>query len=196
MLTVLDFICQQRREFRFDVKYRALLDVPRKKLERIIDDGAPGLPSGCQLMLDRAARAIVLENIRSQLKLNKPALFREIKSHGLLGLDDYLEDSGRDVKDVYRKTGDSWTELIRRAGLISSRSPWEEGLVAIKAGQQDEERELLKRVTRFLHVDDSERAAAYSALLSRDSPRYAELGQREQTFARMLFYTFWDNGGG
>ncbi len=74
VLTVLDFIGQQRREFRFDVKYGALLDVPRKKLERIIDDGAPGLPSGCQLMLDRVARTIVLENIRAQLKLNKPAL--------------------------------------------------------------------------------------------------------------------------
>jgi hypothetical protein len=196
VLTVLDFIGQQRREFRFDVKYRALLDVPRKKLERIIDEDAPGLPSGCQLVLDRVARAIVLENIRSQLKLNRPALVREIKSHGLPGLDDYLEESGRDVKDIYRKTGDSWTDLIRRAGLISARSPWEEGFVAFGAVQRDEERDLLKRVTRFLHVDDAERAEAYSELLSREARRYAELGQRDQTFARMLFYTFWDNGGG
>lgn len=196
VLTVLDFIGQQRREFRFDVKYRALLDVPRKKLERIIDDGAPGLPSGCQLMLDRVARTIVLENIRSQLKLNKPALVNEIKSHGLIGLDDYLTESGRDVKDVYRKTGDSWTELIRRAGLISSRSPWEEELNRIGDDQLNEERELLKRVTRFLHVDDAERADAYSALLSTSAPRYAELEPRVQIFARMLFYTFWDNAGG
>ncbi|MFF5792440.1 DUF3427 domain-containing protein [Paeniglutamicibacter sp. NPDC012692] len=196
VLTVLDFIGQQRREFRFDVKYRALLDVPRKKLEGIIDDGAPGLPSGCQLMLDRVARTIVLDNIRSQLKLNKPALVREIRSHGLLGLDDYLEESGRDVKDIYRKTGDSWTDLIRRAGLISARSPWEESLVEFDVAQQDEERELLKRVTRFLHVDDAERAEAYSELLSIDAPRYAELGKRNQIFARMLFFTFWDNGGG
>lgn len=200
VLTVLDFIGQQRREFRFDVKYRALLDVPRKKLERIIDDGAPGLPSGCQLMLDRVARTIVLANIRSQLKLNKPALVSEIRSHGLIGLDDYLAESGRDVKDVYRKTGDSWTELIRRAGLISSRSPWEEELKRIGDDQLNEElneeRELLKRVTRFLHVDDAERADAYSALLSTSAPRYAELEPRVQIFARMLFYTFWDNGGG
>lgn len=196
VLTVLDFIGQQRREFRFDVKYRALLDVSRKKLERIIDDGAPGLPSGCQLMLDRVARTIVLENIRSQLKLNKPALVREIKSYGLIDLDDYLIESGRDLKDVYRKTGDSWTELIRRAGLISSRSPWEEELNRIREDQLGEERELLKRVTRFLHVDDAERADAYSALLSTDAPRYAQLEPRVQIFARMLFYTFWDNGGG
>ena len=196
VLTVLDFIGQQRREFRFDVKYRALLDVSRKKLERIIDDGAPGLPSGCQLMLDRVARTIVLENVRDQIKLNKPALVREIKAHGLRGLDDYLEESGRDVKDIYRRTGDSWTDLMRRAGLIASRSPWEEGLGAIEDDQQNEERELLKRVTRFLHVDDAERADAYSSMLSKAAPRYADLDQREQTFARMLFFTFWDNGNG
>ncbi|QEP08477.1 DUF3427 domain-containing protein [Glutamicibacter sp. ZJUTW] len=196
VLTVLDFIGQQRREFRFDVKFRALLDVPRKKLEHIIDDGAPGLPSGCQLMLDRVARAIVLENIRSQLKLTKPALVNEIKSHGLTAMDDYLAASGRDVKDIYRKTGDSWTELVRRAGLISSRSPWEEELNRIGVDQLNEEHELLKRVTRFLHVDDAERADAYSALLSTSAPRYADLEPRVQIFARMLFYTFWDNGGG
>ncbi|MER8026610.1 DEAD/DEAH box helicase [Glutamicibacter protophormiae] len=196
VLTVLDFIGQQRREFRFDVKYRALLDVTRKNLERVIDDGAPGLPSGCQLMLDRVARSIVLDNIRSQLKLNKPALVREIKSYGLLELDEYLEASGRDVKDVYRKTGDSWTDLIRRAALVSGRSPWAETSGIIDSAQREEERELLKRVTRFLHVDDSERAEAYSELLSEDAPRYKQMSERKQVFARMLFFTFWDNGGG
>lgn len=196
VLTVLDFIGQQRREFRFDVKYRALLDVTRKKLERVIDDGAPGLPSGCQLMLDRVARTIVLDNIRSQLKLNKPALVREIKSYGLLEVDDYLEASGRDLKDVYRKTGDSWTDLIRRAGLVSGRSPSAEKLGAMGSAQQEEEKELLKRVTRFLHVDDFERAEAYSELLSVETPRYEDMSERTKIFARMLFFTFWDNGGG
>ncbi|WP_313810553.1 DUF3427 domain-containing protein [Glutamicibacter sp.] len=196
VLTVLDFIGQQRREFRFDVKYRALLDVSRKRLERIIDEGAPGLPSGCQLVLDRVARTIVLDNIRSQLKLNKPALIREVKAYGLINLEEFLDESGRDLKDVYRKTGDSWTDLIRRAGLISARSPWEEGRVEIDNAQEHEEKELLKRVTRFLGVDDAERAEAYSVLLSEDAPHYEELSERDRIFARMLFYTFWDQGGG
>ncbi len=196
VLTVLDFIGQQRREFRFDVKYRALLDVTRKKLERVIEDGAPGLPSGCQLILDRVARTIVLDNIRSQLKLNKPALVREIKTYGLLEVDSYLEASGRDLKDVYRKTGDSWTELIRRAGLVAGRSPLEENQETIDSAQGEEESELLKRVTRFLHVDDFERAEAYSELLSVEAPRYEQMRERQRIFARMLFFTFWDNGGG
>lgn len=194
VLTVLDFIGQQRREFRFDVKYGALLNVSRRGLAKVIEGAAPGLPSGCQLILDRVSREIVLGNIRDQLRLNRPALVREVAAHGLTDLDEFLEGSGRDFKDVYRKSGDSWTELIRQAGLIRGRSPWEESL-AIPDTQRETERALLKRVTRFLHVDDVERATAYGELLDEAAPRYEKLGPREQIFARMLFYTFWDDAG-
>jgi hypothetical protein len=47
----------------------------------------------------------------------------------------------------------------------------------------------------LIHVDDPERAEAYSMLVGTDVPRYADLGMREQTFARMLFYALWDDGG-
>lgn len=59
-----------------------------------------------------------------------------------------------------------------------------------------EEKKLLGRMAALIHVDDPERAAAYSMLVAADAPRYAELGMREQAFARMLFYTLWDDGGG
>ena len=55
VLTALDFIGQQRREFRFDVRYRALIGIGRKTLERQIEQGFPFLPSGSQLVLDRVA---------------------------------------------------------------------------------------------------------------------------------------------
>ncbi|GAA4359888.1 DEAD/DEAH box helicase [Paeniglutamicibacter cryotolerans] len=195
VLTVLDFIGQQRREFRFDVKYRALLNAPRAELERVLNGQGQGLPSGCAIVLDRVARKIVLDNIRNQLKLNRPALVREIRSYGRTELDVFLEESGRDVRDIYRKSGDAWTELLRKAGLVTARSSWEEGLAEILPEHRTEEQELLKRMTRFLHVDDAERAEAYSTLLDPESPRYEALGQRQQTFARMLFFTFWDDGG-
>ena len=196
VLTVLDFIGQQRREFRFDVKFRALLNASRKRMQTMLEDEAPNLPSGCQLVLDRVSREIVLDNIKSQLRLNKPALVKEIRYHGTTVLGDFLEESGRDFGDIYRRTGDSWTELLRKAELIDARSPWEESLEAFNAEQQREERELLKRITRFLHIDDAERAEAYSLLLSVDAPRYDELGDRQKTYARMLFFTFWDDGNG
>jgi hypothetical protein len=51
-------------------------------------------------------------------------------------------------------------------------------------------------MVRLIHVDDLERGEAYSMLVDTDAPRYADLGMRQQTFARMLFYTLWDDGGG
>ncbi len=44
MLTVLDLIGQQRREFRFDLKYRALTGTTRTALERQIEEGFGYLP--------------------------------------------------------------------------------------------------------------------------------------------------------
>lgn len=196
VLTVLDFIGQQRREFRFDAKYRALLDVPRKTLMRVIEDEAPGLPSGCQLVLDRVARSIVLNNIRDQLKLNKPALVREIRGYGHSDLFTYLDESGRDLADIYRRTGDSWTTLVRQAGLVTGLSPWTEALERASGQELKDEQNILRSLPRFIHVNDRERADAYSELLAVEAPRYDELSSRMKCFARMLFYTFWDDAGG
>ncbi|WP_374114789.1 helicase-related protein [Pseudarthrobacter sp. R1] len=43
VLTVLDFIGQQRREFRFDLRYRALTGYGRKELEKAVEDEFPYL---------------------------------------------------------------------------------------------------------------------------------------------------------
>ncbi|MGH3517467.1 MAG: helicase-related protein [Haloechinothrix sp.] len=51
VLTVLDFIGQHRREFRFDVRYRALTGASRRGLESQIEQGFPFLPSGSQVVL-------------------------------------------------------------------------------------------------------------------------------------------------
>ena len=39
----------------------------RGGVEQQIEEGFPFLPSGCQIVLDRQAQALVLENIRSQI---------------------------------------------------------------------------------------------------------------------------------
>jgi len=59
-----------------------------------------------------------------------------------------------------------------------------------------EEKKLLGRMAALIHVDDPGRAAADSMLVAAGAPRYAEIGMREQAFARMLFYTLWDDCGG
>jgi superfamily II DNA or RNA helicase/HKD family nuclease len=203
VLTVMDFIGQQRREFRFDLRYRALTGYGRKELEKAVEDEFPYLPSGSQIVLDRVAQQVVLDNIKAQLRFNRAQLVRDIASYAETELEAYLEQSGNDVKSIYRSTRDSWTGYLRQAGLIDgrglslSKSPAEEVLKGQLVGQADvDEKKLLGRMAALIHVDDPERAEAYAMLVGADAPRYAELGMREQTFARMLFYTLWDDGGG
>lgn len=197
VLTVLDFIGQQHRDFRFDVRFRALTGYGRKQLEKAVEDEFPFLPSGSQIVLDRVAKDVVLTNLRAQLKLNRPQLAADIKSCGALRLASYLEKSGNDVKTIYKNTKDSWTGYLRLAGLIDRLSPAE----AAVQGKLDQssaaaEKKLLTRMAALIHVDDQERAEAYAMLVSPDAPAYQELGPREQVFARMLFFTLWDDAGG
>ena len=197
VLTVLDFIGQQHRDFRFDVRFRAMTGYGRKQLEKAVDDEFPFLPSGSQIVLDRVAKDVVLTNLRTQLKLNRPRLAADIKSYEELLLSDYLEKSGKDVKTIYKSTKDSWTGYLRQAGLIEALSP-AEALIQGKLEQLSaaDEKKLLSRMAALIHVDDKERSEAYAMLVSPDAPAYQDLGQREQVFARMLFYILWDDAGG
>lgn len=197
VLTVLDFIGQQHREFRFDVRYRALTGYGRKQLTTAVEEEFPFLPSGSQIVLDRVAKDVVLTNLKAQLKLNKPKLVQEIKSYGELHLADYLAESGHGLKTIYKSTKNSWTEYLRLAGLAEPMSRAE----AVIAGKVHEvssatEKKLLTRMAALIHVDDQERAEAYSMLVSGTAPEYADLTPREQVFARMLFYTLWNDAGG
>lgn len=180
VLTALDFIGQQRREFRFDVRYRALIGVGRTALVRQIEQGFPFLPSGSQLVLDRVAQDIVLNNVRQQLRLTRKGLAVELRSYGDLPLAQFLAESGRELADVYRGQG-SWTALRRAAGLTTPH-----------AGPAEDA--LLRRVVALAHVDDPERAGVYTRLL--EGVSHGELSDREQRLARMLFFTLWPNRGG
>src|SRR5262249_49350106 len=66
-LTVLDFIGDAHRHFRFDLRYRAIVGGTRRSVERVIEEGFPSLPSGCTIKLDRQAQQSVLTNIRHQI---------------------------------------------------------------------------------------------------------------------------------
>ncbi len=181
VLTVLDFIGQHRQEYRFDLRYRALTGTSRRRLERDIVQGFPFLPSGSQLVLDRVAQRIVLDNVQAQLRLRRPGLVADIRSHGDLPLAAYLGESGRELADVYSRG--SWTALRRDAGLPCPPPGPDE--VA-----------LLTRVAAFAHVDDPERADVYSRLAEVAGPGYPELTDREQVLARMFFFTIWPDRGG
>ncbi|GAA2623354.1 DUF3427 domain-containing protein [Streptomyces vastus] len=182
VLTVLDFIGQHRKEFRFENQFRALTNLTRKRLLDNIEHGFPQLPSGCQIMLEEKAKKAVIDNIKEQIGVNVTALAREVAAYAEPRLSSYLYESGRELKELYRGNGNSWTGLLRRAGLLKKEPP--EGEAA-----------LLKRVPAFLHVDDPLRVEAYTRMLEDDAPSYGELDEQGQAYARMLFFQIWPLGG-
>ncbi|MFJ8361465.1 DUF3427 domain-containing protein [Streptomyces sp. NPDC093984] len=182
VLTVLDFIGQHRAEFRFEEQFRAMTNLSRNRLVDHIEHDFPQLPSGCQIILEGKSKDLVLDNIRTQLGATVKTLVNEVKAYSTPRLADYLRESRREIKELY-KSDNSWTTVLRRAGLIAEAAPSGEAA-------------LLKRVHAFLHVDDPERAQAYLRLLEDDAPPYEELGPTDQSYARMLFFNLWDNAGG
>ena len=70
--TVLDFVGTHRKEFRFDLRFRALLGGSRADLKRQIERDFPFLPAGCHMELDRVARNVVLDSIKSAIPSNFP----------------------------------------------------------------------------------------------------------------------------
>jgi superfamily II DNA or RNA helicase/HKD family nuclease len=180
VLTALDFVGQQRQEFRFDVRYRALTGATRRGLGHQVEQGFPFLPSGSQIILDRQTQQLVLANIRNQLTNRWPSLVAELRSYGDIDLAGFLQESGVELADVIRSNR-SWTRL-RRDSELPTRS-----------GDLQEDA-LLKRVRSLGHVDDKDRATTYRALLADDAPAYAELSPAEQAFAQMLLFSLWPSG--
>jgi superfamily II DNA or RNA helicase len=182
VLTVLDFIGQHRAEFRFEEQFRAMTNLSRNRLLDHIEHDFPQLPSGCQIILEGKSKELVINNIRAQLGATVKTLVKEVRTYDTPRLADYLRESRRQIKELY-KSDNSWTAVLRRAGFVNGPAPQGEAA-------------LLKRVHAFLHVDDPERADAYLRLLQDDVPLYEELSPTDQAYARMLFFNLWDNAGG
>lgn len=176
VLTVLDFVGNNRAEFRLDLRYRALTGATRRGLERDVHRGFPFLPAGCQIVLDEVTQAHVLASVRQHLTLRWNMLVRELRAHPTDSLPQFLDDSGAELSQVVR--GDrSWTTLRRQAGMIGEAPAGEEPL--------------LKRVRALTHVDDPGRVRAYRQLLSG-----VRTFDPADPFARMLYFTIWPSGGG
>jgi superfamily II DNA or RNA helicase/HKD family nuclease len=175
--TVLDFVGMHRREFRFDLRYRALLGGSRRELERAITDDFPFLPAGCHMELDRVAREIVLKNIREAIPSRWPLKVAELRSlvqtRTTVTMADYLAETGLEADDIYAGNR-SWSEMREAAGLaVATAGPHE---WALRRG-----------IARMQHVDDLQRLGRYGALLGTSPvPQVDAMPVEEQRLLRML----------
>ncbi|MCA8949149.1 MAG: DUF3427 domain-containing protein [Planctomycetes bacterium] len=184
MCTVLDFVGQHRKEFRFDRRFRSLLGGTRKDLQDQVERGFPFLPAGCHMELDRVAADIVLRNIRESIPSRWDAKTDELRAVASsadepVSLALYLQHTGLDLEDLY-SGGKSWSDLREAAGLP-----------VLAAGS--EEATLRRACGRLLHIDDMARIDGYRQLLSRDeAPDPSNLPPADARLLRMLVGTITD----
>ncbi|MEU5943550.1 DUF3427 domain-containing protein [Micromonospora sp. NPDC047548] len=157
-LTVLDFIGGQHANFRFDLRWRALTGVSRRAIKEAVEQDFPTLPSGCHVQLDRVAKDIVLENLRSAMPTSKKGLVAELRQLGDVSLAEFLRETGLEVEDIYRnKSVGGWTGLRRLAGLA-----------APPPGADDQE--LGRAIGRMLHLDDVDRLDLLARVATGEQP--------------------------
>ena len=183
-LTVLDLIGQHRREFRFEDRFAALLDVRRGRVIDQVEADFPFLPAGCTIDLDRQSRDIVLDNLKAAVRRSRwSALVDDLKSApDETNLAEFVDQYGHRLEDVYRG-GHSWTELRRAAARATP--------LAVEAGV---EAVTLRALSRLTHVDDPERFALYQRLLSAAAP--PTMGDADERQRRLLTMLAWGLGSG
>ncbi|MGQ0678932.1 MAG: DUF3427 domain-containing protein [Actinomycetota bacterium] len=177
-LTVLDFIGNQHAGFRFDLRYRALTGSSRRGLVQQIEHGFPTLPAGCHISLDRVAESLVLDNVRSALRLGWKGLLAELRELGDVTLSEFLQQTGLEINDIYRPKNGGWTELRRLAGYDER-----------PAGPHDQ---LLSRaIGRMLHIDDLERLAFLEQLTQTPGAPPQLAKSRAGRLLAMLSFSLW-----
>ncbi|MFN5194601.1 MAG: DUF3427 domain-containing protein, partial [Cyanobacteriota bacterium] len=185
-LTVLDFIGQQHRRFRFDLRYRALLGCSRRQLEDQLAQGFPFLPPGCRLVLDRVSSERVLANLRQCLPSRRPQLLEELRALAAAGeigpasgLAHWLHALAMEPADFYAIRGAGYTALRRELGWLPPH----------QAGAPHAQEERLSRALAacLLHLDDPDRLRALAgSLAAAASPDPQALAERERRQWLML----------
>jgi uncharacterized protein DUF3427/helicase-like protein len=176
-LTVLDFIGQQHRRFRFAARLSALTGRSRAQLVRDIPLDFPYLPAGCTIRLDPVAQDIVLANVRSTVRGRAADLASDLRTIGDVKLDEFLHESERSLDEVYAVGG--WTHVRRQAGFEARPADAAEST-------------LQKAIGRLRHIDDVERIDRYRRWLeSVTPPETADLSTRDRRLVEMLRVDLW-----
>jgi hypothetical protein len=150
-LTVLDFVGTAHRDFRFDLRFRALLGGgTRVELKEAVEQGFPRLPSGCAIELERRAQAVILENLRRKLT-SWASLAEDVEPGMTLGA--FLARTSYDLQDVYRNNH-TFSELRHRRGLVDHAPT---GPIA-------------RALQRTLHTDDVDRLTRFRLWLDARPP--------------------------
>ncbi|MHA7726496.1 DUF3427 domain-containing protein [Corynebacterium hesseae] len=179
--TVFDFLGLQHEEFDFEERFKVLTAARGKNLAKEVEQGFPTAPPGSNITLDRVTTDRVLKNIKRLARNSIKKIRALITDYGTTDLASFINSSGVPVEDIYRRKGITWTRLLRDENLLPS-------------GPASEHEEfLLSRIRVLLHINDPNRVAAYSLLVSPDGPYEKDMTPEQVRYATMLVLALWAN---
>lgn len=184
-LTVIDLVGQHRREFRFEDRLRAIVDVRRGRVIDQVEADFPFLPAGCTVDLDRQSREIVLDNLRAAVRRSRwQTLVSDLRGEpDGTSLSEFVRRHDHRLEDLYRGSEGSWTRLRRDAGRD----------VPPPADSSFESR-VLRALKRLTHVDDPERVSWYRDVLTASTP--PDPDAVDERHRRLLTMLAWGLGSG
>ncbi len=160
-LTVLDFIGNASKKYRYDHKFKAMLGGTTAQVTDAIEHAFPTLPPGCDIVLEKQAQEHVLRNIKQSVASNIGRFAKELQSlaarEGDVDLQTYLDAMGLRLAELYNRRGRSWSDIRRRADL-----DWPEA--------KDGEDSYLRAMAGVAHVDDWDRLNTWRQWLGNDTP--------------------------
>ena len=179
VLTVLDFVGQVRREYRYDIRYQALLGGTRHQVRSAVEADFPALPPGCALKLDRIAKETVLRNLKEATQNIRARLTEDLRALGPeTRLREFMHSANIELDDIYARpsSGHCFTELRHRAGFN------------LHTDLSRADNSFAKAIGRLVHVDDLERIVAWQDILEEESSdRISKLQGRSYRLGLMLF---------
>ncbi|MCD8026716.1 MAG: DUF3427 domain-containing protein [Clostridiales bacterium] len=179
-LTVLDFIGQANKNYRFEDKFSALLDNSKRSISKEIKDGFLNVPAGCYVQLEKKAKEYILNNISSSFG-TKSALISKISTFSEdtnleLNLANFVDYYHLNLSAIYKRA--SFSRLCVAAGVIDD---FEECL----------EEPLTKSLKRISFIDSRRLIEFALDLLSDNIMQYENFSYEQKRMTNMLQFTFW-----
>ena len=185
-LTVLDFIGQANKKYRFEEKFNALLSNTSRSVEGEIRHGFTAVPHGCYIQLEKKARDYILDNIRASLN-NRQGIIQKIRDFQAdvgqeVTLSNFLRYYHLELRQLYRRNNkESFARLCVAAG--------------VRAEFQEPDEVMLTRACKSFAAIDSRR---WLSFLTDVLARLDELATRifsplEERMLQMLHFTIWQD---
>lgn len=181
-LTVLDFVGQANKNYRFDLKFKALIENIGQDIAFEVEQGFPHLPAGCSIELERKSKEYILDNISQVLNLRRQTIVNRISSFvadtGMeLSFENFINYYNFDLDDIYKKM--CWSRALAEAEIIDDFN-------------EPDEKQLTSGLRRIQHIDDSSYIDCVISCLIGKNIDEGNLSEKERYYLTMFVLTIWN----